>query len=554
MRRILVLNLSRMGDLVQSVPFLTALKNRPEPTEVHLLVEKAFASVTPLLPSHDAVHVLSHDEILPPLHQAVQTNLLDLYHLFRGALRTLQGNFDEVWNLTHTRPSMILTHLLGGERGRGVTVDERGFQLVRSPWLRYFFATNLARPYCQFNLVDIYAQCAGPLSRPNRLELIPERDAERFADRFFSEQKLEIGKVIAFQLGAAHPSKRWPVESFRRLANRIGQKLQRPIILLGHKTEKDLAASFEGMPGVFSLVGQTTIPQLFSILRRCRLLISNDTGTIHLAAGAGLPIIAITLGTALGSETAPYGEGHIVIEPDVPCFPCSYQRSCATRQCHEAIQPDTVFEILCRLLECRDSFRNIFPKARVYATAINPQDYMLELRPLVPAEPSLRDQLQAVVRPLWRRVLGASEMTIEGEKIPVNDETMRLNAVADRALPLARRALAELERMSALCREKPQPVKSLWRSSQTLAEIDKILEATLDSHALLRSFWGFTALTKASIENGPLDAQVNETRRAYCDLDFLLKGLKDSLQEKEITSVKYENRKESCHEGALEWS
>lgn len=145
-------------------------------------------------------------------------------------------------------------------------------------------------------------------------------------------------------------------------------------------------------------------------------------------------------------------------------------------------------------------------------------------------------------------------MTIEGEKIPVNDETMRLNAIADRALPLARRALAELERMSVLCRAKPQPIKDLWRSSQALAEIDKILDATLDSHALLRSFWGFTALTKASIENGPLDAQVNETRRAYRDLDFLLKGLKDSLQEKEITSVKYENRKESCHEGALEWS
>jgi hypothetical protein len=386
------------------------------------------------------------------------------------------------------------------------------------------------------------------------LELIPERDAEQFADRFFSEQKLEPGKVIAFQFGAAHPSKRWPVESFRRLANLIGQKLHRPIILLGHKTEQDLAASLEGMPGVFSLVGQTTIPQLFSILRRCRLLISNDTGTIHLAAGAGVPIIAITLGTALGSETAPYGEGHIVIEPDVPCFPCSYQRSCATRQCHEAIPPDTIFEILCWMLERRDSLRNIFPKARVYTTAINSQDHMLELRPLAPAEPSLRDQLQAVVRPLWRRVLGANEMTIEGEKIPVNDETMRLNAIADRALPLARRALAELERMSVLCRAKPQPIKDLWRSSQALAEIDKILDATLDSHALLRSFWGFTALTKASIENGPLDAQVNETRRAYRDLDFLLKGLKDSLQEKEITSVKYENRKESCHEGALEWS
>lgn len=106
----------------------------------------------------------------------------------------------------------------------------------------------------------------------------------------------------------------------------------------------------------------------------------------------------------------------------------------------------------------------------------------------MPAEPSLRDQLQAIARPLWRRVLGVNEMTMPRDKIAATPETMRLNTLVDRALPRVRRALVEIKRMGALCREDPQPITSLWRSSQTLVEIDKILEATLDGHALLRSF------------------------------------------------------------------
>jgi hypothetical protein len=392
------------------------------------------------------------------------------------------------------------------------------------------------------------------MSTSNRLELIPERSAERFADNIFSERNLEPGKVIAFQLGAAHPSKRWPAENFLHLVNFIVHKLQRPIFLLGHKTENNLAASFEGMQDVFSLVGQTTIPQLLSVLRRCRLLISNDTGTIHLAAGAGLPIIAITLGTALGSETAPYGEGNIVIEPDIPCFPCSYQRLCNTRHCHAAIQPETVLEILCWMLERRGLLRDTYSKTRIYETVTNSQDHMLELRPLVPALPSLRDRLQTIARPLWRHVLNEDKWIATGVKTGTDDETMRLSHLAGYALPLIHRALAELDRMHLLCGEKPRPVESLWRSSQTLTKIDRILEATLDPHALLRSFWGFAALTKASIENGPLERQIVETRRAYADLDFLLEGLRNSIPSEKIISAKYENRKESCHEGALEWS
>lgn len=553
MRRVLVLNLSRMGDIVQSVPFLGALKRRPDVGEVHLLVEKAFVPVTTLLPHYDRVHVISHDEILPPLNQSAQMNPLDLYRLFERNIQDLREiGFDEVWNLTHTRPSMILTRLIGGENSQGVTVDAHGFQMVRSKWLRYFFATNLARPYCQFNLVDIYAQCAGPIFKKNELELIPEESAEAFSDSFFSERKLERNEPVAMQLGAAHISKRWPVEYFQKLAQLIRQKLKLPVILLGHESERGFTRPFEGLPGVISLVGKTTIPQLFSILRRCRALVSNDTGTIHLAAGVGLPILALTLGTALGSETAPFGEGHIVIEPDIPCFPCSYQRQCHTMHCHSKISIETAFNILSWMLNGRDrhQLRDDYPGARIYETIINTQDQMLELRPLAPPTPSLRDQLHALVRPLWRCVLGVDEKTSIATTTEPSRETAYLKTSTDRARPLVTRAIVECERMRSLSREKSRSMENLWRSSQTLTQIDKSLEANLNSHALLRSFWWFTALTKASIENHSLEEQIEETLTAYTDLEFLLNHFNQALQSSEEISIL--KRKENCHESLCE--
>ncbi len=555
MRKILVLHLSRMGDLVQSAPFLTALKNSPDKPEIHLLVEKAFAPVTKLLPNHDVVHEISLDEILPPLHETAQINSLDLFHLFDEKVRVLRKEkFHEVWNLTHTRPSMMLTHLLGGDNGRGVTVDGRGFQLVRSPWLRYFFATNLARPFCQFNLVDIYAQCAGPATERRAIALNPERAAEEYAEALFSQRGLEARKPIAMQLGAAHSSKRWPVEHFRQLAELVWRKLGRNIVLLGHANEKELARSLHEKPGVISLIGQTTIPQLFSVLRRCSVLVSNDTGTMHLAAGAGVPVLAITLGTALGSETAPYGEGHIVVEPDLSCFPCSYLRPCRTMRCHEAIRVDTIFEVLQWMLDQSKPLRNHFSGARVYETGTNPLDQMLELSPLAPSEPSLRDQLHGIARPLWRKILGMDATTAPSPKLEWSPEVSHLKSLTERALPLVRRALAELEGMGALCKTRPLPKEHLWRSTQTLAQIDTPLEATLDAHALLRSFWNFAALTKASMEDSALEIQVRETQHAYQDLEYLLDGLRRFFENgQEIHKIcEGQKRKEICHEDLFE--
>ncbi|MDD5088717.1 MAG: hypothetical protein PHI18_07965, partial [bacterium] len=154
--RILVLSLTRMGDIIQSIPFFRRLRLRHPQAEIHVLVEQCFADVMRMVPGVDVIHEVRLEDLLPNLQSGARGNIHDATVYYRQWVESLRAlRFSEVWNLTHTRPSMVMNFLLAAEQGQGVTLDRLGLQRVNSPWLAYFFATNLARPWCQFNLASI---------------------------------------------------------------------------------------------------------------------------------------------------------------------------------------------------------------------------------------------------------------------------------------------------------------------------------------------------------------------------------------------------------------
>ncbi|MBX7210371.1 MAG: lipopolysaccharide heptosyltransferase II [Verrucomicrobiaceae bacterium] len=135
---------------------------------------------------------------------------------------------------------------------------------------------------------------------------------------------------IALCAGAEYgPAKRWPLERFAETANAISTA--RPGIewmLVGAPGEKEmgenLAARLTGRH--VNLVGGTTLTQLIETLRQCRALLTNDTGTMHLAAALGVPTVAI-FGSTEPLLTGPLGGRHAVIRHHVPCSPC-FRREC----------------------------------------------------------------------------------------------------------------------------------------------------------------------------------------------------------------------------------
>jgi hypothetical protein len=107
-------------------------------------------------------------------------------------------------------------------------------------------------------------------------------------------------------------------------------------------------------PGTTTLcAGGTSIAGLAALLSRLHLLITNDTGPMHLAAAVQTPVLAFFLAGARVQDTGPVGEGHLSLEPRLDCHPCHYPDSCSLFKCHAAISPEAVAAWALHLLEKR---------------------------------------------------------------------------------------------------------------------------------------------------------------------------------------------------------
>src|SRR4030065_2446567 len=95
-----------------------------------------------------------------------------------------------------------------------------------------------------------------------------------------------------------------------------------------------------------NFIGKTGIGELAAFLKRCSLLVSNDTGPLHLATAVGTKVIDIFTANVHFLETGPYGEGHYVIQADIPCVPCSFNVKCNNMVCKDLIKPEIVIEVV----------------------------------------------------------------------------------------------------------------------------------------------------------------------------------------------------------------
>lgn len=308
MQKALVIAITRLGDLIQTEPFLRALKSSGRASHVTLLVERNFVEIANRLVGADEVLAIDFTKILGSLDRSqVELPIRDYIGL---ANELSNRNFHEVWNLTHTRPAMVLTSLIGGSRVQGVALDSAGLQIVRNEWLTYFFATNLARPWSAFNLIDIYVNAVH--AEMPFAERLPQL---RGVTQNRKKPPKNYGAMhILLHPGASQSDKQWPVDRFVGIT---GWLLDRgtKVTLIGGGKEKQLAERFPSHRNLNSRIGSTTVSELIEICNEADLLISADSGPVHVAAACNTPVIAIEGGSAHGYETAPYNTNSIVLQP-----------------------------------------------------------------------------------------------------------------------------------------------------------------------------------------------------------------------------------------------
>jgi len=186
------------------------------------------------------------------------------------------------------------------------------------------------------------------------LELFLDDQSRTYAQDFFSSQGLDGRTVIALNPGATHAVNRWPTSCFAELADLISDELQACPLIIGGPDDVVLADEIVALSRTkpISLAGRTSLLQLGAVLEKCRLLVSGDTGPLHLATAAGTNVIGL-FGAADPMRTGPVGKGHRVIQASgVACVPCGSRR-CSNQKylgCMEMITVKEVADVAAAML------------------------------------------------------------------------------------------------------------------------------------------------------------------------------------------------------------
>lgn len=341
--RILVLQLCRLGDILQTTPMLRGLRRTHPHAHITVVTHDAFA--------HVPVPSALFDRWIPfPVGELGAALSLDPrgWEKHVDRLRTIVADvapepFDLTLNLTHSDLAGLLAALLPSHDVRGGLVARDRTRVVRGPWMTYFWSSQICRELGCFNLVDIHNRTAGVALVRDGLEIEVSDEAHHAMSAWLDAHGLASRRMLAVQLGASDDRKRWPPERFAEAVSRIPEE-HGSVVLVGAEAERPLAARFVARVTrpVHDAVGATTIPQLAALLARARVLLTNDTGTMHVAAAAGTRVVDVSTGPVFVHETGPYGEGHHVIEPGIDCFPCAAGSACRHIDCRDWIEPADV--------------------------------------------------------------------------------------------------------------------------------------------------------------------------------------------------------------------
>ncbi|MBI3807259.1 MAG: glycosyltransferase family 9 protein, partial [Nitrospirae bacterium] len=216
-----------------------------------------------------------------------------------------------------------------------------------SPW---FYSRRVQVPQLEMHAVDRYllvAKAVGAVESgaPEFRFRIPQTDYEEVDRLLIRSGVTPETSWVAMNVSARWPTKRWPAASFAEVADRLRQEGCGMVVMIGGPAEREDVATVRGMmktPAI-DLAGATTVGLLPALLSRASMLITNDSGPMHVAAAVGIPVVAL-FGPTSAARTGPYGVGHNVLTGKVPCSPC-FSRTChntLSLECLKLVSPQQV--------------------------------------------------------------------------------------------------------------------------------------------------------------------------------------------------------------------
>jgi heptosyltransferase-1 len=335
---ILIIKLSAIGDVVHSLPLLEVLRGRFPLARIDWLVEEDASGIVEGHPSIDGLLIFPRKSWLRRFMRKGE-----FISVGREAARFSRGlkstRYDIVIDLQGLLKSGILAFLAQGKRKIALNNGREGSAL--------FVNERVAVPDPEMHALERYLCIARHLGvkNPRWNGYIPVYESDKtYIDSLLG--KLDVERpLIAVNPMAKWETKLWEPSRFASLADLLNEKLAAGVIFTGSDTDRGAigAIQSEMKTEALNLAGRTTLKQLAYLYQRCTVVISTDTGPMHIAAAMGSPIVVALFGPTSPMRTGPYGGGQKVIRAGVECSPC-FKKRCDDMRCMRGITVEMVYE------------------------------------------------------------------------------------------------------------------------------------------------------------------------------------------------------------------
>ncbi len=297
-KKILIIRSDRFGEFILNTPAIKAVKNKFPAASIALMVSPVVKEIVEGWPIIDEILVYPKGRL---------QGILSLVSEFR------KRKFDLAIALNPKKEFHIATFLAGIPVRVGYN---RKFGLLLSHKIQD--KKHLGQKHeVEYNLELLKA--IGINCQDKSLFVSFDREDEKVVNFVLGERGVsDTDNIIVVHPWTSDSVKQWPLDNFAKLVKSLLKEISLKVIIIGSKEEVGQSEEFcKDKIGLINLTGKLTLRQLAAFLRRCKLLVSNDSGPVHIAAAVGTPVVALFRSDLPGKSAkrwGPWGQGHIVIE------------------------------------------------------------------------------------------------------------------------------------------------------------------------------------------------------------------------------------------------
>lgn len=326
--KILIIHTAFIGDVVLSTPMITKIAEKYVGAEIYYLTVPAGASI--LKNNPHITKIISYDK-------KGKDKTWGAFFRIAGELR--REHFDMIYCPHRYLRSMLLSLLIGAREKIG----------YRTAPLSCFFTKKIEYHKNFHEVRRLLAFVEGEENKKYEIALYPKEPEERIWKKWKQEiERQGYSCIVALAPGSRWETKRWPVEYFQEVLDRLSETEKIAVLLLGGKEEQ--ALPFHWKKGVWDLRGKTSLLQLTKVLQEVNYVVTNDSSPIHIASSSPkAKIIAIFGPTVREIGFTPWSDNSVVIElEDLDCRPCSIHgtNTCPQKhfRCMRELKPELVLQ------------------------------------------------------------------------------------------------------------------------------------------------------------------------------------------------------------------